>query len=115
MGFVPEEALEAVWQEASVFAMPSRNEGFGLVFIEAMRRGLPLLSSRTDAGSEVNRDNITGFVLDPDAQDAWVEALVTLLREADLASQLGQQAQDHWRANYRFSAFAARFRAALAL
>ena len=72
-GFVPEAEIEAVWRRATVFAMPSLTEGFGLVFIEAMRRGLPVIASRADAGREVNVDGETGFTLERSDEDAIVD------------------------------------------
>ena len=112
-GFVAEADIEKVWAEASVFAMPSLTEGFGLVFVEAMRRGLPVISSRADAGAEVNLDGETGFAIARDDRDRWVEALVTLLRDRDLGARLGAAGVVRWRAEFRFSAFERRFLDAL--
>jgi len=61
LGFVPEEDMAALWRRAHVFAMPSRGEGFGLVYIEAMRHGVPVIASIHDAGQEVNVDGETGY------------------------------------------------------
>jgi phosphatidylinositol alpha-1,6-mannosyltransferase len=113
-GFVPEAEIEAVWRRASVFAMPSLTEGFGLVFIEAMRRGLPVIASRADAGREVNVDGETGFTLDRGDENALVDALVALLREPDRAAALGAAGAARWRAEFCFSAFERRLNAALA-
>ena len=108
-GFVPEAEIESVWAQAHVFAMPSLTEGFGLVFIEAMRRGLPVISSRSDAGSEVNLDGETGFALARDNAQGLVDALVALLRSPDLRARMGAAGQARWRQDFRFSAFARRF------
>jgi phosphatidylinositol alpha-1,6-mannosyltransferase len=112
-GFVPDEEIEAVWSRASLFAMPSLTEGFGLVFIEAMRRGLPVIASRADAGAEVNIDGVTGYTLDRGDEGRLVEAIVELLRDRDRAAQMGAAAQARWRAEFCFSAFAGRLDAAL--
>jgi phosphatidylinositol alpha-1,6-mannosyltransferase len=112
-GFVPEADIEAVWASATVFAMPSLTEGFGLVFIEAMRRGLPVISSRSDAGSEVNLDGQTGYAVSRDDRERLVEALVAVLRDRDLGARLGAAGAARWRAEFRFSAFEKRFLAAL--
>jgi phosphatidyl-myo-inositol dimannoside synthase len=113
VGFVPEHEIDAIWARASVFAMPSLTEGFGLVFIEAMRRGLPVVASLADAGAEVNVEGVTGYTLDRDQPERLVEALVTLLRNRDLAAKFGAAGQARWKAEFSFSAFAARFDAAL--
>ncbi len=112
-GFVPEHEIDAIWARTSVFAMPSLTEGFGLVFIEAMRRGVPVLASQADAGAEVNVDGVTGYTVDREHKERLVETLVTLLRDRDLAASFGAAGQARWRAEFSFSAFAARFDAAL--
>jgi phosphatidylinositol alpha-1,6-mannosyltransferase len=112
-GFVPEAAIEAIWARATVFAMPSLTEGFGLVFIEAMRRGLPVIASGADAGAEVNVDGVTGYTVDRDKPGGIVEAIVELLRHCDRAAALGAAGQARWRAEFCFSAFAGRLEAAL--
>jgi len=113
-GFVPEAEIEAVWRRARVFAMPSLTEGFGLVFIEAMRRGLPVIASLADAGAEVNVDGATGFTIARDNEARLVEALVALLRDSNLAARLGAAGRDRWRSEFCFSAFARRLEAATA-
>lgn len=113
-GPVPEAAIGALWRSATVFAMPSRGEGFGLVFIEAMRRGLPVIASTADAGQEINRHGETGFCLDRDRPDDIAGALVALLRDDGLCRRLGAAGHALWRAHYRRSCFEERFLAATA-
>ena len=45
VGFAPAHRIDAIWRRTTVLAMPSVEEGFGLVFIEAMRRGVPVITS----------------------------------------------------------------------
>jgi phosphatidyl-myo-inositol dimannoside synthase len=112
-GFVPEAEIEGVWARASVFAMPSLTEGFGLVFIEAMRRGLPVIASIADAGQEVNVDGATGYTVARDDERRLVDTLVGLLRDPDLAATLGRAGTARWRAEFSFSAFEKRLLASL--
>jgi phosphatidylinositol alpha-1,6-mannosyltransferase len=112
-GFVPEGSIESVWERATVFAMPSLTEGFGLVFIEAMRRGLPVIASLADAGQEVNVDGATGYNIERQNEAGLVEALVALLRDRDLAAQLGAAGAARWRAEFCYSAFERRLLTAL--
>lgn len=104
-GFIPEESLETYWQRATVFAMPGFTEGFGLVYAEAMRRGLPVVASTEDAGQEINLDGITGFNVSRSDKKRLTEVIVTLLRDRDLARKLGAAGHVRWRDRYSFSAF----------
>lgn len=83
-----EEDLVALYQEASVFAFPSRYEGFGLPPLEAMAAGVPVVSSDAASLTEVVGD--AGLVLSPDDPGAWAEAIERLLGEAPLRDRLVQ-------------------------
>ena len=105
VGFVPEREMAAVWGQAHVFAMPSRNEGFGLVYVEAMRHGLPVVASTHDAGQEVNVHGETGFNVCLDNDDELAGCLVQLLSDLELCKQMGERGRERWRTYFRFSAF----------
>jgi phosphatidyl-myo-inositol dimannoside synthase len=109
-GFVPEFRLEELYSQATVFCMPSRGEGFGLVYIEAMRHGLPVVASIHDAAPEIVLDGQTGYLVDLDHKDDLPERLIGLLRDDDLARRLGRAGQQRWMEHFRYSAFRARFR-----
>lgn len=109
LGHVPEAELDALWARTRVFAMPSRGEGFGLVYIEAMRHAIPVLASVHDAGAEVNIDGETGFNIDLDREGDLAEKLIALLRDPDLSARLGGAGQARWRTHFTYSAFRRRF------
>jgi phosphatidylinositol alpha-1,6-mannosyltransferase len=108
-GFVPEQAMVDVWKTATVLAMPSRGEGFGLTYIEAMRHGIPVVASVHDAGREVSVDGATGFNVNLDRPGQLEECLIELLRDRDLASRLGKHGQSRWSQHFRYSCFRDRF------
>jgi len=108
-GFVPEDDMEGIWRRTHVLAMPSRGEGFGLVYIEAMRRGLPVIASVHDAAPEVNLDNVTGYNVDLERPDDLPERIIHLLRDPDHAAALGRAGQARWAEHFRYSAFRQRF------
>jgi phosphatidylinositol alpha-1,6-mannosyltransferase len=108
-GFVPDSELALIWAQTTVFAMPSRGEGFGLVYIEAMRHGRPVIASVHDAAPEVNIDGETGFNVNLDRPGELVDRLVCLLRNPDLSAKLGFQGQQRWAKHFRYSAFRERF------
>lgn len=102
-GFVEAGALNALWAQASLFAMPSRGEGFGLVYVEAMRHGLPVITSTEDAGCEVNVDGVTGFCVDLLQPDDLPGAIIRILRDPALRTTLGQAARQRWHEHYRYA------------
>jgi phosphatidylinositol alpha-1,6-mannosyltransferase len=108
-GFVPEEDMPKIWAETTVFAMPSRGEGFGLVYIEAMRQGLPVVASIHDAAPEVNLEGTTGYNVDLNEADQLPERLIHLLKNPDQAAILGRNGQKRWRDYFAYSAFKKRF------
>lgn len=105
LGFVPEEQMPALWARADVFCQPSWKEGFGLVYIEAMRRGLPVIASIHDAGQEVNIEGETGFNVDLTDPEMLAARIVTLLSDSGRARTMGRAGQARWAAQYRYSAF----------
>jgi phosphatidylinositol alpha-1,6-mannosyltransferase len=113
-GFVPDARVEELYARATVFAMPSRGEGFGLVYIEAMRHGLPVIASVHDAGPEVVADGVTGFTVDLDRPGQLAERLIELLRNHETARRMGEAGRECWARQYRFSCFRARLAPILA-
>jgi len=65
-GYVPEEEKEDHYRLADAFVMPGRGEGFGIVYLEAMACGVPVVASSADASREAVHDGQLGVVVDPD-------------------------------------------------
>lgn len=91
-GAVSEEQLIAAYQQASVFVMPSRFEGFGFVFLEAMTYGKPVVCGNADASVEVVSDGETGFTVDPTSVEAVANATTQLLEDPELRARMGEAA-----------------------
>ena len=108
LGFVPEAEIPALWARVDAFVQPSWKEGFGLVYIEAMRQGVPVIASIHDAGQEVNSDGESGFNIDLNDPDALANRIVQILSDTELAHRLGKAAQARWYHHYRFSVFSSR-------
>jgi phosphatidylinositol alpha-1,6-mannosyltransferase len=104
-GFRSDGEMEPIWQSATAFAMLSHVEGFGLVFVEAMRHALPILASLDDASQEVNVDGVTGFNVSRTDRDGIIDRIVALLGRPDEASALGQAGLKRWQQHFRFRVF----------
>jgi glycosyltransferase involved in cell wall biosynthesis len=80
------------YQESSLFVLPSLSDSFGLVVIEAMACGLPVIvSDRTGAGETV-RDGLEGFVVPARDVETLKEKVLTLYENADLRAEMGRAA-----------------------
>jgi phosphatidylinositol alpha-1,6-mannosyltransferase len=79
VGYVSDEQKDRLLRESRCIAVPSRGEGFGLVYLEAMRLGRPCLVSTLDAGREVVDPPRHGLAVDPDDRDSLAEATCRLL------------------------------------
>lgn len=104
-GRVSEEMLDKHYANASVFVMPSRGEGFGFVFIEAMARGIPVVAGNMDASPEVVMDGQTGCIVDPTSVEAIAMAIRHLLEDAQLRQQMGQNAYKYATQQFGFDRF----------
>jgi glycosyltransferase involved in cell wall biosynthesis len=78
-GFVPTAELCAHYQLCDVFAMPSTGEGFGIVFLEAMACGKPVLAGNQDGSTEPLMDGQLGALVDPTEVPAIAAMLSDLL------------------------------------
>jgi phosphatidyl-myo-inositol dimannoside synthase len=78
-GQVSEEQKQDFLMRCRCLAMPSRSEGFGLVYLEAMRMGRPCLVSTLDAGREVVNPPEAGLAADPGDPQALAESVCRLL------------------------------------
>ncbi|HSM07998.1 MAG TPA: glycosyltransferase family 4 protein [Gemmatimonadota bacterium] len=81
--------LDREYRRARVFCLPSRQEGFGIVYLEAMAYGLPIAAAEAGAVPEVAPPNRTSLLVPPGDAGALAAALVRLLGERELAARLG--------------------------
>ena len=79
-GFVPEDRKRDYYNLADAFIMPSRGEGFGIVFLEAMACGVPVVGSTVDGSREALRDGDLGILVDPDDSKGIKQAILDALK-----------------------------------
>jgi len=78
-GYVPDEELCDHYNLCDVFAMPSKGEGFGIVFLEAMACGKPVLAGNKDGSVDALRRGDLGVLVDPDNVEEIASALTGML------------------------------------
>jgi phosphatidylinositol alpha-1,6-mannosyltransferase len=107
LGHVSDEALKSAYQNCTVFVLPSAGEGFGLVFIEAMAFGKPVVAARAGAAPEVVWDGQTGLLVEHGDVAQLTQAIATLLQNPDLSRQMGQAGLEVVKTRFSFNAFKA--------
>ncbi len=87
-GYVPDAALQRLYAQASVFAFPSLDEGFGIPVLEAMGQGIPVLSSNRSALPEACGE--AALLVDPFDVEALADGLGRLVQDSVLRARLVQ-------------------------
>jgi len=88
-GFIPDEDLAAIYSDALFFVYPSFYEGFGLPLLEAMRCGIPVITSNTSSLPEVVGN--AGIMIDPTDEDALSAAMLALYQNKELRKSLSEK------------------------
>ena len=89
MGFVSEERKYQLLQNSDIFAMPSLHEGFGLVYLEGMHCGLPIIAATQGGQTDFLEDGKTGFLVPARDPQSLRKALGTLIQDSDLRKTIG--------------------------
>jgi phosphatidylinositol alpha-1,6-mannosyltransferase len=109
-GFVEDAVLQQLYQRSYVFAMPSRGEGFGLVYLEAMRWSRACLGSHMDAAATIIVDGETGvLVSDPTNPRQVAASIIELMDKPEAVEQMGRNGYERLNQQYLFEHFSRRF------
>lgn len=112
-GIVSDAELKKHYEQATVFIMPSRREGFGFVFLEAMARGIPVIGGDQDATPEVIIDGKTGYLVNPTSVDEIVTAISNLLTNPHRRGEMGQAGISHVQSKFSYEQFRSTLHAVL--
>lgn len=91
-GHVSDRELVDVYQTCNIFVAPSRFESFGLIFIEAMAHGKPVVALSVGGALEIIRDGVDGVLVSPDDSAALADALARLVENDALRRSMGENA-----------------------
>lgn len=100
-GYVPHEELPDLYRTADLLVLAGFGEGFGIVLLEAMACGTPVIASSRDGSQEAVANGRLGAVVDPDETDALAQAIVEALATQKVN-------QEEVRRRFGFDAFAQR-------
>jgi phosphatidylinositol alpha-1,6-mannosyltransferase len=102
LGRVSEAVLAECYRRADVFVMPSQAEGFGIVFLEAMQQGVPVVAADSGGTPEVVADGETGLLVPYGDHAALADRLVRLLEDAPLRAAMGEAGRRRVTENFTF-------------
>lgn len=93
LGWVQHKELPAVYAQADIFVLPSYTEALGMVIMEAMAAGLPVVASDISGPRDLVQDEKTGFLIPKGNADQLKKRIQLLLDEAELRQRMGVQAR----------------------
>lgn len=95
-GYVEQELLPLCFQESDVLAVPSYCEGFGIVYVEAMGHGLPVIMSTAAGAKEIITSNEDGLLVPPGDPDALARSLSLLLNDRKMVRTMSEKARQRF-------------------
>ncbi|GAB4504703.1 MAG: glycosyltransferase [Anaerolineales bacterium] len=107
LGKRAQDTLPYYYSAADVLVMPSHYESFGMVALEAMACGTPVIASQVGGLAYLIKDGETGYHVPDQDPDALCDKLITLLSDSPLRQTMGERAARYAR-NYAWSKIAAR-------
>jgi len=94
VGYLAGEELASAYASGDAFLFPSSTETLGLVLLEAMAAGCPVVGARRGGIPDIVSDGVNGFLYDPDEEGSLTTAVANLLGEADTRRALRLAARE---------------------
>jgi glycosyltransferase involved in cell wall biosynthesis len=104
-GRLSEQELRALYRECSLFVMPSEKEGFGIVFLEAMAYGKPVIGGAHGGTFSVIDDEKTGKLVKRLDLKGLSEAISRILKDDELSSRFGRAGREKLLSMFTFQSF----------
>ena len=112
-GGIDDASLAAAFRDHHVLAVPSRYEGYGIVYLEGMGFGLPAIAARAGGATDIVSEGDNGFLVDPGDSVAVADAITTLDADRERLAAMGQAARRRYEAQPDWAETADRVRVLL--
>jgi len=107
-GFISDEERDELYAVADLAVFPSRYEPFGIVALEAMVTGIPVVVAATGGLKDVVSDGVTGLSVAPGRVDTLAQAILQTLTDPDKATERALLAQNVVKSRYHWGSIASR-------
>jgi phosphatidylinositol alpha-1,6-mannosyltransferase len=111
-GSIPDERLYTLYRDCAFFVMPSQGEGFGLVFLEAMRAGKPCIGAE-GAAAEIIEHSVSGYVVRASCAEELFGYMKRLFTDSSLRQKVGSAALRRFESHFTVDQFQRRLLATL--
>lgn len=99
------EQIAACYKACEIFALPSRGEGFGFVYLEAMASGKPVIAGAHGGAPDVVEDGVSGYLVQHGDAVQLATSIETLLSDAALGHEMGVRGKQRVEHEFRFNIF----------
>lgn len=101
-GEIDNETRDKLYETCDVFLAPSRYESFGLIYLEAMQVGKPVIGGRVASIAEIIEDGQTGYLVSTSHSDELVERILALCADPNLRHEMGSKGYQRYREAFSF-------------
>ena len=113
LGAVYGDSKERLFCESDIFVFPTHHEAFGLVNLEAMRAGLPVVSSNEGSIPEVVIDGLNGYIVDPKNVEQLSDRVLKLVNDEELRIKMGRAGRKIYEESFTIEAYEKRLQDAV--
>jgi len=97
--------LRPYYKKCDIFTLPSKNEGFGIVYLEAMEYKKPVIAANSGGATDVIRDNETGFLCNYDDLESLKSKILFITNNKSKAKEIGKSGYNFLIENFTFKQF----------
>ena len=109
LGKVEQQFLKYIYEVSDVFVLPTKYDIFGMVYLEAMYFGLPIVTTKCGGSTMLIKNGETGFIKDLDDIDGWVESLSYICSHEEYLNKMKSESKKMIRSRFLWSCLAPEF------
>jgi len=93
-GKIPNSEIQNYYKASDIFAFHTNYEGLGIVLLEAMASGKPIITTMAGGTADIIENNINGFIITPRYPELFADTLIKLLKNKKLRDEFGEASRE---------------------